>query len=50
MAAFTRAAGLAWRSGGGVRTETELTAWLGKRSQAGRLPPHGFTKSNKFGG
>ncbi len=48
---FTLDEGLTWQQGPGrVRTETELTAWLGKRSQAGRLPPHGFTKSNKFGG
>jgi len=43
--------GLTWAAGAGrVRTETDLIAWLGKRAQAGRLPPHGFTKSNKFGG
>lgn len=43
--------GLTWAAGPGrVRTETDLVAWLGKRAQAGRLPPHGFTKSNKFGG
>ena len=42
--------GLTWAAGPGrVRTETDLVAWLGKRAQAGRLPPHGFTKSNKFG-
>ena len=42
--------GLTWLAGGGrVRTETELTAWIGKRGQAGRLPPHGFPKSKRFG-
>ncbi len=49
---FTLAEGLSWRMGGSgsrVRTETDLTAWLGKRAQAGRLPPTGFPKSNKFG-
>lgn len=46
---FTLAEGLTWMAGAGrVRTETELTAWLGKRSQAGRLPPNGFARSNKF--
>ncbi|MFM2130417.1 MAG: hypothetical protein RL477_1963, partial [Pseudomonadota bacterium] len=28
-------------------TETDLTAWIGKRAQAGRLPPRGFPKSPK---
>ncbi len=48
--AFTLADGLSWAAGAGrTRTETDLRAWLGKRSQAGRLPPNGFAKSNKFG-
>ena len=48
---FNLEEGLTWAAGAGrVRTETDLVAWLGKRAQAGRLPPHGFTKSNKFGG
>jgi topoisomerase-4 subunit A len=47
---FTLAEGLAWSAGAGrTRTETKLTAWLGKRAQAGRLPPNGFPRSNKFG-
>ena len=42
--------GLTWAAGAGrVRTETKLTDWLGKRAQAGRLPPTGFPRSNKFG-
>ena len=46
---FALAEGLTWLAGGGrVRTETELTAWLGKRAAAGRLPPHGFPKSGRF--
>ncbi|HSR56187.1 MAG TPA: DNA topoisomerase IV subunit A [Alphaproteobacteria bacterium] len=40
--------GLSWASGGRTRTETDLRAWIGKRAQAGRLPPKGFTRSNKF--
>jgi topoisomerase IV subunit A len=28
----------------------ELRDWLGNRAEAGRLPPHGFPKSNRFGG
>ncbi|MDX1711581.1 MAG: DNA topoisomerase IV subunit A [Rhodovibrionaceae bacterium] len=47
---FTLADGLSWTAGAGrTRTEHDLTAWLGKRGQAGRMPPNGFPKSNKFG-
>ena len=27
----------------------ELTEWIGERAQAGRMPPIGFPKTNKFG-
>ena len=40
--------GLSWKSGSRTRTETELTAWIGKRSHAGRLAPRGFPKNNRF--
>ena len=40
--------GLQWRTGAGIRTETDLAPWLGKRGAAGRLPPKGFPKSNRF--
>jgi topoisomerase IV subunit A len=47
---FTYAEGLSWRQGDQrQRTETDLAAWRGERGQAGRLPPQGFTRSNKFG-
>ncbi len=46
---FTLEEGLAWTMGGGRRRcEKDLRAWIGKRAQAGRLPPMGFPKSNKF--
>ncbi len=45
---FTRAEGLNWRIGERMRTETDLMAWEGKRANAGRLPPKGFPKSNRF--
>ncbi|MEQ8604301.1 MAG: DNA topoisomerase IV subunit A [Marivibrio sp.] len=45
---FTLKEGLTWRIGERTRTETDLTAWIGKRGQAGRLPPPGFPRSNKF--
>ena len=45
---FDRARGLRWRAGGGVRAETALDAWLGRRGQAGRAAPRGFPRSNRF--
>jgi topoisomerase-4 subunit A len=41
--------GLTWRQGDRQRSETGLAEWRGERAQAGRLPPQGFTRSNKFG-
>jgi len=40
--------GLTWASGERTRTETDVSAWLGKRAQAGRLAPRGFAADNKF--
>ncbi|KJE37088.1 DNA topoisomerase IV subunit A [Thalassospira sp. HJ] len=43
--------GLSWTMGGSegrTRTVTELAEWIGKRAGAGRLPPNGFPRSNKF--
>ncbi len=40
--------GLVWKHGAGERVEHALTAWIGKRAQAGRMAPHGFPRSNKF--
>ena len=45
---FTKANGLSWKTGDKMRTETDLMAWEGKRAQAGRLPPKGFARNNKF--
>jgi len=48
---FHIAEGLTWPMGGKSdrwRTETELTPWTGKRGNAGRLPPMGFPRNNKF--
>ena len=45
---FTRKDGLTWKLGENTRTETELRDWMGKRAQAGRLPPKGFPKSGRF--
>jgi len=47
---FHIAEGLSWQAGAGrTRTEHDLAPWLGKRGQAGRMPPNGFPKTNKFG-
>ena len=40
---------MSWALGGKTRTETALKDWVGNRADAGRLPPKGFPKSNKFG-
>ena len=40
--------GLTWKTGDRSRTETDLLAWRGKRAQTGRLPPKGFSKTNRF--
>ncbi len=40
--------GLSWQLGGKVRVETDLKAWIGNRADAGRLPPTGFPRSNRF--
>lgn len=45
---FDRSVGLQWRSGERTRTETDLRDWNGKRAQAGRLPPKGFPRNNRF--
>ncbi|MFY9289028.1 MAG: DNA topoisomerase IV subunit A [Alphaproteobacteria bacterium] len=40
--------GLVWKSGDRDRTETDLRGWLGARAQAGKLPPTGFARNNRF--
>jgi len=50
---FAIADGLTWRDSAG-RTFTvampELRDWIGNRAEAGRLPPKGFPKNNRFEG
>jgi topoisomerase-4 subunit A len=49
--AFRLKDGLAWiDSSGRTWTVTDLGEWLGERAAAGRLPPKGFPKSNRFSG
>lgn len=45
---FNLEEGLSWRFGSGMKVETELLQWLGKRAQAGSTAPRGFPTSNKF--
>ena len=45
---FAKADGLTWQIGDRMRTESDLTPWVGKRAAAGRMPPAGFPRSNKF--
>jgi topoisomerase-4 subunit A len=49
---FSIADGLTWQDSAN-RTFTvakpELNEWIGARAEAGRLPPKGFPKNNKFG-
>ncbi|MCP4565163.1 MAG: DNA topoisomerase IV subunit A [Bosea sp.] len=45
--------GLTWLDTSGrtwTVAQAELLEWLGHRAEAGRLPPKGFPKNNKFGG
>jgi topoisomerase-4 subunit A len=52
VATFAAADGLTWRDSAGREfsaTMKELADWRGNRADAGRLPPKGFPKSNRFG-
>jgi topoisomerase IV subunit A len=42
--------GLTWRLGERMRVETDITPWRGNRAGAGKMPPNGFPKNNRFGG
>jgi topoisomerase IV subunit A len=49
---FTFAEGLSWAMGGDsgrTRTEADLTLWRVARGAAGRMPPSGFPRDNRFG-
>lgn len=48
---FRFADGLTWAMGGEsgrMRTESDLTAWRAARGAAGRMPPVGFPRDNRF--
>ena len=49
---FVMAEGLSWAMGGTsarTRTESDLSFWKAARGSAGRLPPTGFPRDNRFG-
>ena len=49
---FAFADGLSWAMGGETgrtRTETDLAPWRVARGAAGRMPPTGFPRNNRFG-
>ena len=49
--AFRSERRIAWTLGGEtgrVRTETDLTSWRAARGAAGRMPPMGFPRNNRF--
>jgi topoisomerase-4 subunit A len=49
--AFRLSDGLSWTLGGETgrtRTEGDLTAWKAARGAAGRMPPIGFPRTNRF--
>lgn len=48
---FVLGDGLSWQMGGSgerTRTETEIRMWKVARGAAGRMPPQGFPKTNRF--
>ena len=45
---FNLAQGLEFKYGSGTSRVEDITPWIGKRASAGRLPPNGFPKNNKF--
>ncbi|HOV04562.1 MAG TPA: DNA topoisomerase IV subunit A [Kaistiaceae bacterium] len=50
---FGLAEGLTWTDSSGrsfTRSQAELKEWIGDRAGAGRMPPSGFPRSNKFVG
>jgi topoisomerase-4 subunit A len=49
---FHLSEGLNWKDSAGRVFNVprrELRDWIGNRAEAGRLPPKGFPKNNKFG-
>ncbi len=49
VSTFTLKDGLSWKTGAGVRTDTDIKTYLGKRTQAGRVVMRGFPRNGRFG-
>ena len=52
VSVFSAAEGLSWVDTSGrtfTKPMSELRDWAGERAQAGRQPPAGFPRNNKFG-
>ncbi len=47
--AFNLTEGMTFKYGTGETRVDDIGPWIGERAQAGRLPPNGFPKNNKFG-
>ncbi|MFK7840375.1 MAG: DNA gyrase subunit A, partial [Bdellovibrionales bacterium] len=45
---FSLETGLEFKYGSGTTQVEDIMPWIGKRSSAGRLPPNGFPKNNRF--
>ncbi len=45
---FNLKQGLSFKYGAGETTVGNIKEWIGNRADAGKLPPNGFPKSNKF--
>lgn len=45
---FNLARGLSFKYGSGETVVSDITPWIGRRAGAGRMPPNGFPKNNKF--
>jgi len=53
LKSFKAEEGLTWTDSSGrtfTRAMSELTEWIGERAQAGRQPPNGFPRNNRFVG
>jgi len=48
LKSFAIGLGLEFKYGSGTTLVEEVMPWVGKRASAGRLPPNGFPKNNKF--
>ncbi len=45
---FNLEEGLSYKYGAGSTVVDDIAPWIGKRAAAGRLPPNGFPKNNRF--